>query len=73
MSFKSLKYEPASPEAMKRWFLPLVVSLFIMLAGMAWTWRVGQESNALEHHLTHVKEAVDDLRAYVTLKETAQR
>ncbi len=73
MSFTKLRYEPADPEAIRRWFPPLILSLVILLAGTAWMWRVGQESNRLDHHLSHVREALDDLRTYVKLREASQK
>ena len=74
MSFNRLKYEPTSPEVMKRWFVPLTASLVILFGGLAWTWQVGKESNAIDHHLSHLRDAVGDLRSYVKLnEETAQQ
>jgi hypothetical protein len=73
MSFTKLKLEPTDPEAIRRWFPPLILSVVILLAGAAWTWRIGKESNGLDHHLSHVREALDDLKTYVKLREASQK
>ena len=43
----------------KRFTLSLTLSLLIVLAGMAWTWHVGQEANSIDHTLEHFRDALE--------------
>ena len=46
-----------------RFLVVLVLSLALGLAGIAWTWRIGQQANAVNHQLGHVRDALDDLQS----------
>ncbi len=57
------------PAVARRFGAALVVSLFIILGGIVWTWRVGQQSNSIYHKLAHTTEGLEDLRRVVKQQE----
>jgi len=60
---KSGLQDVAQPADRRRFTVALLFSLCVLMVGMIWTWRVGQESNKIFHHLFHAREALDGLRA----------
>ena len=53
------KSKDASP-ALKLW--ALVISLIIVAAGTGWTWKVGQESNHVDHQLGAASDGLAGLK-----------
>lgn len=53
------------PGADKPFILSLLLSFVIIMTGMVWTWRVGQVSNNLAHHESHLDEGLDSLKKMV--------
>jgi hypothetical protein len=51
--------ELAETKARARFAVALALSLLIVLGGIAWTWKVGQANNKLNHRLAHVQEALE--------------
>lgn len=56
--------EAALEKKVQRQFgMALVFSLLILIGGMAWTWRIGKESNLTFHRLSHIREDLDAMKA----------
>jgi hypothetical protein len=51
----------ASPEG-RRFAGSVVLSLLIMLGGIAWTLRVGNDCSLIYHRLAHAKEALEGIQ-----------
>lgn len=45
------------------------MSLAVLVAGMVWTWRIGQESNKIAHALAHKQMGLKDLQQYMRKQE----
>lgn len=65
----SWRYEGVGKEMQsaegRRFAGSLVVSLAILLTGIAWTMRIGNDCNKIYHQLAHTHEALDGLREVV--------
>jgi hypothetical protein len=43
----------------------MILSLLILMIGMIWTWRLGQETNKIHHNLGHSQDDLQVLQEYV--------
>ena len=57
----------------RRFVASLFLSFGIILIGMAWTMRVGRDSNQLFHKLSHTQEAVDGMRKVISRSRTQEK
>lgn len=57
----------------RRFVAAVLFSLLVIAGGMAWTWRIGKESNRIYHALGHAEEEADSLRAMAALDGGAAR
>jgi len=53
----------------QQFIVAVLMSLAVLVAGMVWTWRIGQESNKIAHELAHKQMGLKDLQQYVRTQE----
>jgi hypothetical protein len=63
--------EIVEAKARGRFAMALALSLLIVLGGIAWTWKVGQANNKLNHRLAHVQEALEEYSGH-TMEASAR-
>jgi len=56
----------------RKFILSLAASLAILIGGMIWTMRIGQDCNRIYHHLAHSKEELNGLRLVVAFGDNGK-
>ena len=62
-------YDAEETAARRLYTLSLLISLGIVLGGIAWTWQIGLQANKVAHGLGHLQDDLKGMRLYLQKQE----